>query len=154
MTKITITSKIEAEELRKALAEYDSKPVRWRPMKRSTYFFQDECGIILRAEWCDSKVDHLKWNSFNCFPTREMAESCLPDLLRAKAYIMAARTVDPDFVPDWDDAKQEKWACYYNCANNEHSTYSTRHCDDTITYVSTEKKALEMIELLKSWGVK
>jgi len=154
MPKITITSKIEAEELRKALAEYDSKPVRWRPNYDEVYYFITATGKIRRDNWDNYEADIERWNSYNCFPTREMAESCLPDLLRARAYIMAARIVDPDFVPDWDDADQEKWTISYHNDGDIYWSCCDENSNVGVTHCSTRDKVMEMAELLKAWGVK
>jgi predicted ATPase len=52
-------------------------------------------------------------------------------------------TYDKDFVPDWEDYGQTKWrlACTF------------RHHHNMQVYVSTEEKALQMLEDLKAVGV-
>jgi len=152
MTKIT--SKIEAEELREALAEYDARPVRGVPEMGHEFFFITASGLASKGSWDDSDLDKILWDAYNCFPTKEIAESCLPDLLRTRAYITAARIVDPDFVADWNDEGQKKWCVYYCYEDVGHRSVANTTIDDGITSVSTRDKADEMIELLKAWGVK
>ena len=97
-----------------------------------------------------------KYKEFGtAYPTRELAEKASKLMRRSNNYIRACLTVDPDFVPDWDDKTQEKWNVFFD--SNEKNLYvncSYLYNPITPAYVSTKEKANEVIELLKEWGVK
>jgi hypothetical protein len=63
-------------------------------------------------------------------------------------------TYDKDFVPDWEDVLEYKWYIYYdNYPKCWTVAYWTKYQENMQVYVSTEEKAKQMLEDLKSIGV-
>ena len=63
-------------------------------------------------------------------------------------------TYDKDYKPDWEDVLEYKWYIYYdNYSKCWTVAYWTKYQENMQVYVSTEEKAKQMLEDLKSIGV-
>lgn len=47
---------------------------RWKP-KEGEYWLVNTTCTALRSVWCNDLADNDRWDNYNCFPTKEAAES-------------------------------------------------------------------------------
>ena len=103
----------------KAKLEKSEEPKAWKPERCELYLYIDSIGEIRKTCWDNYNVDQFHYNLGNCFPTEERAEQVAE---RFKMLLKLERYHDmfcPDFVPDWDDAYQEKYYVYYDTYKNQ-----------------------------------
>ena len=98
----------------KAKPEKSEEPKAWKPENGENYWYVDDAGEIIETSWDNYRSDQLYYNLGNCFPTEERAEQVAE---KFKILLKLERYHDmfcPDFVPDWDNAYQEKYYVYYD----------------------------------------
>jgi len=138
----------------------DWEPVYLNGMDHETeeYFAVDSEGRVYSTNLLGGSENSHSYRihtNFTTYPTREMAEKAAVLMKRNNAIIKACLLVDPDYVPDWTNRKT-KFAVYYDHIDSEWVVGWSSFCSSALAsaYVSTEKKAIKVCELLTKWGIK
>ena len=144
----------ECEKLEKLIAEEEKPKGRYLPKVGDTYYFLDSRFVSTKAVWGDYTSDKELYSSFDVFRTEKEALAVRADRLRANAYSMACRIVEPDFVPVWTDQSLNYYPVF-DCMDNEYAVSGGHSFVAVATsYVSSAESAEKVIALLKEWGVK
>ena len=103
------------DEARKKLDEYNTGYKRWKPKENERYFYVNSNGIVGRDRWnSDFITDKKRYNSYNCFKTREQAEKEAENILVRRQLEDIARRLNKGEKIDWSDENQYKWYIVYN----------------------------------------
>ena len=110
------------EELKKFIEKEDKVCVydlNWRAQPDESYWFVSPlCGVVRHEEWDGDITDMHRYNTGNCFKTKNLAEKIglkehkkQEAIMRVKRYIY---TEFGEFVPDWEDDNQHKETVMFN----------------------------------------
>jgi len=140
------------------LADWEPVYLNGTSGKTEDYFIVNSNGEVYRTGVLDHTKGYQSYDlhtNFATYPTREMAEKAAVLMKRNNAIIKACLLVDPDYVPDWTNRKT-KFAVYYDHIDSEWVVGWSSFCSSALAsaYVSTEKKAIKVCELLTKWGIK
>ena len=103
------------DEARKKLDEYNIGYKRWKPEEDEAYFYVNSNGIVGRDRWNSEFItDKKRYNSYNCFKTREQAEAEAEKILVRRQLEDIARRLNKGEKIDWSDENQYKWYIVYN----------------------------------------
>lgn len=119
--------------------------MEWRPKMYQEYWYVTNYGTTSNTHWHDEGVDHDRYNIGNCYRTKEDCEY-------AQRVQIAQTKIkrSSDFVPDWNDKKQEKWCVVYDYQKKRLGAY-VFFCIDQGAIVSYEtvedaEQAIEDLE--------
>jgi hypothetical protein len=118
----------------------------WVPKDGDKYWYLTSTGSLGLAIWSEHDMDSVRLWQGNVYPTEAMALAALPDIRRCMQIIRACRLVEPDYVPDWTDDSQKHYSYESGGILNVSSCVYNKVSP---AYVSTEKKARKVIELLE-----
>ena len=103
------------DEAHKKLDEYNTGYKRWKPKEDEAYFYVNSNGIVGRDRWNSEFItDKKRYNSYNCFKTREQAEVEAENILVRRQLEDIARRLNKGEKIDWSDENQYKWYIVYN----------------------------------------
>lgn len=126
----------------------------WEPTEGVLYYAVDGDGDPVDFEWGEHASDIWRKNFHNIWPTKNLAKKAAEYMRRSNAVIRACLLVDPDFVPDWENRKAEKYSASYNARDGEWNIFPNYVVAVASAYVSTEDKAVQVCALLTKWGVR
>lgn len=104
MKTITIeVSEKGLEDLKKQLEIEKAKPVRWRAEDSKEYWYIDAEGDAITSTECGHSFDDWRYSQRNYFKTAEEAK-------KYKKYLECVAKIkdSSDFIPDWENGRQEK----------------------------------------------
>lgn len=114
MNKKQILEEIsKAEEhlasMKKMLAKCEYK--RWKPEDGDVYYYiKSSDGEVWRNTFCHtSNSDNIHYNTYNCFQTREQAESEVEKILVRRQLEEIARRLNKGEKIDWSNTGQNKY---------------------------------------------
>ena len=104
------------DEARKKLDEYNTGYKRWKPKEDEAYFYVNSNGIVGRDRWNSEFItDKKRYNSYNCFKTREQAEAEAEKILVRRQLEDIAKRLNKGEKIDWCNLEQNKY--YLSCDN-------------------------------------
>ena len=140
MNKEEILSEIEKTKehlakMEKMLGEYSE---RWKPIDGELYYFLDSYGEIIADNFCSADyVDSHRYKNYNCFQTREQAETEAEKILVRRMLEDIARRLNKGRKIDWESESPRKYhlcidKCDYIYSNVCYSTkyQGTVYCLD------------------------
>ena len=107
-------ARIHISNVEKTLEEYEYR--RWKPEKHETYYFVDSCGEVYET-WrsCINFIpDKKRYNTYNCFITKEQAEAEAEKILVRRMLEDITRRLNKGKKIDWKDTSQSKYFIYLN----------------------------------------
>lgn len=121
MNKEEILSEIEKTKehlanMEKILEEYSK---RWKPNSCDAYYYIDAFGNVLSQIETGHSSDSAFWKSYNCFKTREQAETEAEKILVRRRLEDIARRLNKGRKIDWNDKEQTKYSICLDAINNE-----------------------------------
>ena len=133
----------------------------WTPKTGEDYFYIDFEGEVCPnyiANFGYNKVDQKRYENYNMFPTRELAEKTINVSKLGRLILLWQYTNDCLFEPDWLDGDTKKYFIRYDYIKEEvcHG-YNVTIPSDTL-YFETEEQVEAIIEMYseeikKSMGV-
>lgn len=118
-----------------------------RPNKEGWYM--DGCGDVCPDSGWVTNGD------YNAFQFEDFAANQVAPSLRVFfAMWQVKEHVEPDFMPDWSDNKQEKHVIAWNGKKNEWCGDSWWYSHYNTPVFSTEEKVYKAIAILNHWGVR
>lgn len=121
MNKEEILSEIEKTKehlanMEKILEEYSK---RWKPNSCDAYYYIDAFGNVLSQIETGHSSDSAFWKSYNCFKTREQAETEAEKILVRRRLEDIARRLNKGRKIDWNNHDQFKYSICLNIIDNE-----------------------------------
>lgn len=93
---------------------------RWTPIDSEMYFFVDSYGKIVADMFCSAdSIDSQRYKNYNCFQTREQAETEAEKILVRRMLEDIARRLNKGKKIDWDNHKPYKYSICFNSDKNE-----------------------------------
>ena len=122
----------------------------WTPKTGEDYFYIDFEGEVCPnyiANFGYNKVDQKRYENYNMFPTRELAEKTINVSKLGRLILLWQYANDCLFTPDWLDGLQWKYYITYD-SRDEHACYdySLRHKSKNI-YFETSEQAKAFIDM-------
>lgn len=109
--------KQKIEELEKEVnsPEFEGikKGVRQKPEYGEKYYYLDDGGGINYAYWSNDNIDLFRFNTGNCFNTKQEAEAYKENLLTKQALKDLALELNDWVEIDWKDDNQPKFYINY-----------------------------------------
>ncbi len=102
--------------MEKMLAECEYE--RWKPKVSQNYYYVDNVGGIQITTWRDVHFDDAYYSTFNCFQTKEQAETEAEKILVRRMLEDIARRLNKGEKIDWEDASQNKYNIYLDTKNS------------------------------------
>ena len=90
----------------------------------------------------------------NVYKTKELAERASVLQRRSNLVIQACLNFDPDFVPNWSNAGEIKYAPYYDHRNQKWCSCRKFVTDDAAAYISTQEIAYKVVAYLNTREIK
>lgn len=88
---------------------------RWKPKAEGMYWYVNSRGQSCCSDFCPIyKTDIVRYQTFNCFQTREQCEAEAEKILVRRQLEDIARRLNKGQKIDWDNADQNK---YFICFN-------------------------------------
>ena len=103
--------------MEKMLAECEYE--RWKPKYIQEYYSINAIGEVTDNIWQSSDIDECKYDFYNCFQTREQAETEAENILVRRMLEDIARRLNKGEEIDWYNPYQERYCIYYDCKRNE-----------------------------------
>ena len=121
MNKEEILSEIEKtkEHLAKMEKMLKECSERWKPNSCDAYYYIDAFGNVLSQIETGHSSDSAFWKSYNCFKTREQAETEAEKILVRRMLEDIARRLNKGRKIDWNNDKQFKYSICINSSDNE-----------------------------------
>lgn len=91
------------------------KGVRQMPEMNKKYFYIDGSGCIVSEIWTNSSPDLFRFNTGNCFKTKQEAEEYKENLLTKQALKDLALELNNGVEIDWENASQQKFSILSEC---------------------------------------
>lgn len=119
--KATEVSIKELNDKMNHLKEELNKPEvsRWKPTDNEEYWFIERYGIICKNYWRDSCDNNFRYNTRNCFKTREEAEAKLDYTKTHYELIDIAEELNNGQKIDWKSFYQIKYFLYIDSIKNK-----------------------------------
>lgn len=90
--------------------------VRWTPIDSEMYYFVDSYGKIVADMFCSAdSIDSQRYKNYNCFQTREQAETEAEKILVRRMLEDIARRLNKGIKIDWYDNEQSKYCIELYC---------------------------------------
>ena len=86
---------------------------RWKPNSCDPYYYVDFFGNVLSQIESGHYSDNAFWESYNCFPTREEAETEAEKILVRRMLEDIARRLNKGQKIDWNNSNQYKYCLVY-----------------------------------------
>ena len=87
---------------------------RWKPEKRKMFYFLNSYNIAIPEIWDAGCSDAEHYNIYNCFQTREQAETEAEKILVRRMLEDIARRLNKGKKIDYEDKAQCKFCLVYN----------------------------------------
>lgn len=102
----------DMEKMLLEVCEYE----RWKPNSYDAYYYIDAFGNVLSKFETGHYSDSAFWESYNCFPTREEAETEAEKILVRRMLEDIARRLNKGIKIDWNNTEQAKYCIelYFN----------------------------------------
>lgn len=107
--KINETKK-ELAKMEKMLAECEYE--RWKPEYMQEYWSVNAIGEVCEDNWRGSDIDQCKYDFYNCFQTKEQAETKAEKILVRRMLEDIARRLNKGEKIDWKNSTQYKYSFY------------------------------------------
>lgn len=101
------------KKLQKELEELN-KPKRCKPKNYEIYFYIDSCGRINRQLWYNTGIDNFRYETRNCFKTKEEAEEELERILFVNEVRDFIEEENEGWEPDFSHSKKTGFYLYIN----------------------------------------
>ena len=89
---------------------------RWVPIEGEMYYFVDSYGKIVADVFCsDDFIDSQRYKTYNCFQTREQAETEAEKILVRRMLEDIARRLNKNEKIDWNNNNQAKHCIELYC---------------------------------------
>lgn len=89
---------------------------RWTPIDSEMYYFLDSYGKIVADMFCSAdSIDSQRYKNYNCFQTREQAETEAEKILVRRMLEDIARRLNKGIKIDWYDNEQSKYCIELYC---------------------------------------
>ena len=105
--------------MEKMLEQYEYE--RWKPEKHETYYFVNSEGEVYET-WRSSInfiPDKKRYNTYNCFKTKEQAKQESEKILVRRMLEDIARRLNKGKKIDWGNLSQHKYFIYLNNEDDE-----------------------------------
>ena len=89
---------------------------RWKPEKGKEYYFINSCNIVMCEIRDASYSDAGRYDIYNCFKTREQAETEAEKILVRRQLEDIARRLNKGRKIDWSNYDQTKSFILFDCA--------------------------------------
>ena len=121
MNKQEILEEIEKTKehlanMKKMLEECEYE--RWKPEKGEMFYYLNSYNIAIAETWDASYSDAEHYNIYNCFHTREQAETEAENILIRRQLENIARRLNKREKPDWIKCYQKKYYLGYTPINS------------------------------------
>ena len=132
-----------ASEITQLKKEMENKNRLWVPEEGEKHYFVCSNGVVT-----DTNNPGGRYRIYNAFPTRQQALKASDYMRKSNMIIKACLQVDPHFEPDWEDEDQDKWNVFFDHRQGKWVTSSGIAYESEPCYVSTEKKAQQVADIL------
>lgn len=92
---------------------------RWKPEKGKMFYFLNSYNIAISETWDADYSDAGHYNIYNCFQTREQAETEAEKILVRRMLEDIARRLNKGKKPDWIKCYQKKYYLGYDQVNSK-----------------------------------
>ena len=99
-------------DLEKMLCECECE--RWKPNIHNLYYYVDSTGSTSDTYFIPSSNDIKRFNTYNCFRTKEQAKLEAEKILVRRMLEDIARRLNKGQGIDWGDKNQCKWFIIYD----------------------------------------
>lgn len=114
------------DEARKKLDEYNTGYKRWKPKEGERYYYVAETGEAVgscNAEGLNEVILSRYYNAYNCFQTREQAETEAEKILVRRQLEDIAKRLNKGRRLDWDNSYQFKNSISFDFFTNKIVSY-------------------------------
>lgn len=143
---------VEKERDRLADQRRESEPKFERLEGGSSYYYVDTCSLGTKAREELEVNDHIDdgyYNNNNYFHTKERAQEVADKINLLLKLERLHDTFCPDYVPNWDDWRAEKWEIDYENSQGRYKTLRTPSTENkTAAYFPTEEIAQKVCDIL------
>lgn len=128
MNKEEILNEIEKTKehlanMEKMLEEYNYE--RWKPKDNEKFWYITDCITVNCSPFISkTQIDNMRLKNYNCFPTREEAETEAEKILVRRQLEDIARRLNKGQKIDWNNEDQNK---YFICSNHWQDTIILEH---------------------------
>lgn len=112
-----LKQKIEVLEKEVNSPEFEGikKGARWKPECGVVYFYLKHDGYIGSTHWGIEDTDLFRFNTGNCFKTKQEVEEYKENLLTKQQLKDLALELNNGVGIDWEDENQVKYYLFYDC---------------------------------------
>lgn len=120
--------------MEKMLQECEYK--RWKPKEDENYYFVDSDLKVINDNWANIEGQRDIYNVYNCFQTKEQANSEFEKILIRRQLEDIARRLNKGKKIDWDNFDQYKYFISFNCATQliERGFYNLKNKVQGVVY--------------------
>tara|TARA_B110000977_G_C10727332_1_gene357639 strand:- start:9 stop:458 length:450 start_codon:yes stop_codon:yes gene_type:complete len=122
----------------------------WEPEESVQYWRINWNGTPITTRHCGN----LDTANHNVYETEELAEKASVLQRRANLVIQACLNFDPDFVPNWSNPGEIKYAPYYDHRNQKWCSCRKFVTDESAAYISTQEIADKVVAYLNTREIK
>lgn len=101
---------------------------RWKPEKGKMFYFLNSYNIAISETWDADSSDAGHYNIYNCFQTREQAETEAEKILVRRMLEDIARRLNKSKKIDYEDKIQCKFCIVYNIVKDRIEIDSDYNC--------------------------
>lgn len=106
---------------------------RWTPIDSEMYYFVDSYGKIVADMFCSAdSIDSQRYKNYNCFQTREQAETEAEKILVRRMLEDIARRLNKGQEIDWYNKNQSKHCIEFYCNEIMSDSYFTYKTQGTV----------------------
>ena len=131
-------------------AEAAKKPTWWVPEAAKGYYYTDVNGNL---ELERKGIRDVAIHSGNYFADFDVCERVAAAIKTQMQIAKACVSVEPDFIPNWNDDDQEKWSVFWDIDMNNWDTFNSVGQLDSCMFISTQIKAEQVVTLLKNRNI-
>lgn len=95
----------------------------FKPEYGQKYWYISGSGTPFVSIWGGNSIEYDQYAIGNCFPTEQATE----DAVRVLRLIQKARESQGEFVPDWENWEQNKYALYFEMGDIHIMQYTSRN---------------------------
>ncbi len=125
------------------------EPKPWKPKTSEKYYYIDsQHAIVDFFHWDGDEYDCVRYNTGNCFFTKERAEQVaekIKMLLKLEQY---HDVFCPDYVPDWSNNMRKHYAFYNKYKKKWDFDWVASLKGITLVYFDSEETAQKVCDLL------
>lgn len=96
---------------------------RWKPKYGQEYYYSSTSCQVFCLNWYDTDANEEQYCAYNCFQTREQAETEAEKILVRRQLEDIAKRLNKNWKINWDDETQSKYFIYFDFSLDEIASF-------------------------------